>query len=191
VKTSAFVATSLDGFIAREDGSVDWLPQPDEEGEDYGYAEFMGTVDAMVMGRRTFEAVLAFEDWPYGAKPVVVLSHAAVSIPEALSWTVEAMSCAPAEVMRRLGRRGLMHLYVDGGRTIQGFLADGLLNQLIVTTVPVLLGRGVPLFGPLDHDVRLRLMDTRQFNDGLVQHRYEMRYGAADDRPPTWRPQAT
>lgn len=181
MKTSAFVAVSLDGFIAREDGSVDWLPQPDEEeGEDYGYAEFMASVDAMVMGRRTFEAVIAFEDWPYGSKPVIVLSHADVTIPESLSWTVEAMSCPPGEVIRRLGRRGLNHLYVDGGRTIQGFLAEGLLNQLIVTTVPVILGRGVPLFGTLEHGVPLRLVDVRQFEDGLVQHRYETVYESVE-----------
>jgi dihydrofolate reductase len=184
VRTSAFIATSLDGFIAREDGAIDWLPQPGEEGgEDYGYEEFYATVDALVMGRRTFDAVIGLGEWPYGSKPVVVLSHRPVPIPEAISWTVESMSCTPAELMRRLGRRGLKHLYVDGGRTIQEFLREGLLDQLIITTVPILLGRGLSLFGGLDREVRLHHAGTRSYPDGLVQSRYEVLQDAPAETP--------
>lgn len=195
VRASAFIATSLDGFIAREDGGLDWLPgtqgyevpdgTPDAGGgvvgsaeapapEDHGYGAFMATVDALVMGRRTFETVRAFHPWPYGDTPVVVLAHRDPGIPPELADRVEAMAGAPAEVLQALAARGFRHVYVDGGRTIQGFLAAGLLQRLVLTRVPVLLGRGVPLFGPLLRDVALRHVATRAFSSGLVQSEYEV-----------------
>jgi dihydrofolate reductase len=174
MRASVYIATSLDGFIARENGGLDWLPAAGGAGgEDYGYAAFMATVDVLVMGRRTFETALGFGEWPYD-KPVVVLSSRPVSVPTHLTRSVEAMSCPPAEVVRRLEARGAGHLYVDGGRTIQGFLAAGLIQRVIITRVPVLLGSGIPLFGRLPRDIRLRHVRTSGFASGLVQSEYEV-----------------
>ncbi len=175
-KASVFIATSLDGFIARENGAIDWLPAPGGEAgaEDYGYAAFMESVDTVVMGRKTYETALGFDPWPHASKPVVVLSSGPVTIPEAIAGAVESMSGTPAAIVRRLSERGAKHLYVDGGRTIQGFLEAGLIQQLIITRIPVLIGRGIPLFGPVAHDIRLRHVETRGFPDGLVQSRYEL-----------------
>jgi dihydrofolate reductase len=176
MRATVYIATSVDGFIAREDGGIDWLPEGGgEEGdEDYGYQEFVDSVDAIVMGRSTYELASSFGSWPYGEKPVVVLSSRRVVIPEAIARTVEAMSAAPREVVRRLAERGFGHLYVDGGRTIQGFLGEGLIDRLILTKVPVLIGSGIPLFGALPHDVGLRHLETLQFDNGLVQSKYEV-----------------
>ena len=175
IKTSVYVAASLDGFIARENGDIDWLDESGEEcGEDYGYKKFIDTIDYMVMGRTTFEKALIFSEWPYGAKPVVVLSSYSLHIPERLAKSVETMSCPPDEVITRLAKRGAKHLYIDGGRTIQEFLAAGLINRLIITRIPLLIGKGIPLFGPLSHDVKLRHIQTRQFPSGFVQSEYEI-----------------
>jgi dihydrofolate reductase len=176
IKASVFIATSVDGFIARPDGGLDWLPEPggDADDEDYGYQAFIDSVDAIVMGRNTFESVLGFDSWPYGAMRVVVLSSRPVEIPEAIADTVESMTASPREVLRRLAARGMAHIYVDGGRTIQGFLRAGLIQRMIITRIPILIGRGIPLFGPLERDVRVRPTATCQFPNGLVQIRYEV-----------------
>ena len=168
---TVYIATSLDGFIARPDGAIDWLPQPDGK-EDYGYHAFMESVDAIVMGRNTFELVLSFGGpWPY-TKPVIVLSSRPESLPSPLPGTARAMSGSPAEVIAQLSREGLSHLYIDGGVTIQRFLAAGLIDRLIVTRVPVLLGSGLPLFGPLAGDVSLTHARTQAYSSGLVQSEY-------------------
>lgn len=177
MKASVFIATSLDGFIAREDGDIEWLTaygEPTQDSEDYGYKEFMDTVDVLVMGRNSYEKVLAFGDWPYGKKQVVVLSSKSVAIAEEIADTVEWMSGSPQEIVQKLAERGAKHLYVDGGKTIQGFLNEGLINQLIITQIPILLGRGIPLFGPLKNDIRLKHIQTRTFENGLVQSSYEV-----------------
>jgi len=176
MKASVYIATSLDGFIARANGDIDWLSEggSDGGGEDYGYKAFMETVDVLVMGRKTYEHVLTFAAWPYGSKPVVVLSSNPVPIPQPIAASVEVMACAPGEVVRRLARRGARHLYVDGGKTIQRFLEAGCLHQLIITRIPLLLGNGIPLFGPLTHDIRLWHINTRQFANGFVQSTYEV-----------------
>lgn len=174
--TTVFIATSVDGFIARENGSIDWLPGEDESvgGEDYGYHAFLNSVDAIVMGRHTYELALSFDSWPYGEKPVIILTSRTVEIPQPLAGTVESMSAAPREVVRRLAERGWQYLYIDGGKTIQRFLSEGLIHRVIMTKVPILIGSGIPLFGPLPHDVRLRHLETRQFENGLVQSHYEV-----------------
>jgi len=178
MKASVYIATSLDGFIARADGGLDWLPGAEGEstaGEDYGYREFMDSVDYLVMGRKTFEFVATFAgEWPYGGKRVVVLSSRPLELPKHVAGRVEWMSGSPGEVVSRLAERGAQHLYVDGGKTIQGFLAAGLIQQLIITQVPVLIGEGIPLFGPLPHDIKLRHIETQSFPSGLVQSRYEV-----------------
>jgi dihydrofolate reductase len=169
VKASVFIATSLDGFIARANGDLDWLPSAG--GEPHGYEEFMATVDALVIGRKTFETVLTFDTWPYGEKPVFVLSTRPLA-PALPGAVVERMSGAPAEIVAQLAARGVRHVYVDGGITIQGFLRAGLIQRLIITRIPVLLGAGIPLFGALQRDVALRHVGTRQYASGLVQSEY-------------------
>jgi dihydrofolate reductase len=166
---SVFIGASLDGFIARTNGDLDWLPAGG--GEPHGYDEFIATVDAIVIGRMTFETVLAFEAWPYGEKRVVVLSSSPLDLSKARG-AVEQMSGTPAEVVAQLAATGSHHLYIDGGITIQRFLRAGLIQQVIVTRVPVLIGEGIPLFGPLPHDVRLTHVATRSFPSGLVQSEY-------------------
>jgi dihydrofolate reductase len=167
---SVFVGMSLDGFIARPNGDFDFLP-PDG-GEPHGYDEFMAGIDAIVMGRKTFETVLKFPSWPYGGKRVVVLSSHPIDLSAAKGATIEPMSGAPAEIASRLAATGSHHLYIDGGMTIQEFIRAGLIQRLIVTRVPVLIGSGIPLFGAIPHDVRLRHVATRQYASGLVSSEY-------------------
>ena len=173
MKGSVFIARSADGFIARKDGSLDWLEVP-EANEDYGFAGFMDSIDALVMGRNTYDAVLAMGEWPYGGKPVIVMTSRPLPIPEELSGVVEASALAPREVSDELDRRGTHHVYVDGGRTIQSFLDAGLVGRMTITTIPVLLGEGIPLFGAVDGDVRLRHVGTVSYTNGLVQTTYEV-----------------
>jgi len=169
VKASVFIGTSLDGFIARANGDLDFLPPGG--GEPHGYDEFMATVDALVIGRKTFETVLTFEMWPYGDKLVFVLSTRPLATPP-LGAVVERMSGAPADIVSQLAARGIQHVYVDGGITIQRFLQAGLIQHLIITRVPVLIGAGIPLFGALQRDIALTHIATRQYASGLVQSEY-------------------
>ncbi len=167
---SVFIATSLDGFIARLDGGLDWLPEGG--GEPHGYPEFMATVDALVIGRGTYETVRAFPAWPYGATPVVVLSSTLARLDPPPGAVCDLMSGEPAALVASLAARGLHHLYIDGGLTIQRFLRAGLIERLILTRIPVLLGSGLPLFGPLPGDVRFSHVATRTYASGLVQSEY-------------------
>ncbi len=171
MKASVFVGTSLDGFLARLNGDLDFLP--DDGGEAHGYEEFMATVDAMVIGRKTYETVLGFGGWAYGDKPVFVLSTGALAAAPA-GAVVEHLAGDPANVVEKLEARGIRHIYVDGGLTIQGFLRAGLIQRMIITRVPVLIGTGIPLFGPLEGDIRLTPLWTRQYASGLVQTEYEV-----------------
>ena len=172
MKASVFIATSLDGFIARQNGALDWLPV---DAEPHGYDEFVATVDAIVIGRKTFETVLTFDAWPYGKKQVVVLTStpSAIVVPDGA--VCDVMTGTPKEIVTRLAERGLRHLYIDGGVTIQRFLEAGLIQRLIITRIPVLLGSGIPLFGSLSRDVRLAHLATRTYRSGLVQSEYMIR----------------
>lgn len=180
MQASVFIATSLDGYIARKDGGLDWLPE--NGGEPHGYDEFIATVDALVIGRNTYETVLGFSVWPYGDKPVFVLSTRPIADapPGAV---VERMSGSPSQIVSQLDERGFRHAYVDGGITIQRFLREGLIQRLIITRIPVLLGEGIPLFGALSGDVVLRHVATRQYASGLVQSEYVV--GGQDPPRPT------
>ena len=168
---SVFVGTSVDGFIARPDGALDFLPPGG--GEPHGYDEFIATVDAIVIGRKTFEIVLAMESWPYGDKRVVVLSSHPVDLSKA-GGVVEQMGGPPGEIVSKLAASGAHHLYVDGGITVQGFLRAGLVQRLVITRVPVLIGEGIPLFGALPRDIQLHHVATRHYSSGLVQSEYEV-----------------
>ena len=180
MKASVYIATSLDGFIARTNGDVDWLQGSSRGGgEDYGYEGFMASVDALVMGRNTFEKVLTFDRWPYGSKRVVVLSHHSLDIPTELASSVEASSSDPTELLSSLEQQGIGHVYIDGGKTVQSFLRAGLIDELIITRIPRLIGDGIPLFGLLDRDVVLKHIGTQSYDSGLVQSRYEVVQSAA------------
>jgi dihydrofolate reductase len=171
VVASVFVGVSLDGFLARPNHDLDFLPE--DGGEPHGYEEFIASVDAIVIGRNTFEKVLTFGEWPYGNKRVVVLSSRPVAV-SAVDGVVEQMAGAPAEIVARLTASGAQHIYVDGGITIQRFLRAGLIQRLIITHVPVLIGQGIPLFGALERDIRLNRVATRHYPSGLVQSEYNV-----------------
>ncbi|HEU4763395.1 MAG TPA: dihydrofolate reductase family protein [Gemmatimonadales bacterium] len=167
---TVFVGTSLDGFIARPDGALDFLHAGGTE--DHGFTELLKSVDVIVMGRHTWETVLGFGGWPYGATPVVALSSRPLKRPAAAEAVFEQMAGTPEAVAERLVERGWRRAYVDGGVTIQRFLAAGLIRRLVVSRVPVLIGQGIPLFGPLTRDIPLRHVATRAFPGGLVQSEY-------------------
>ncbi len=168
---SVFIGTSVDGFIARPNGSFDFLPA--DGGEPHGYTEFMAGIDAIVIGRNTFETVLAFPGWPYGDTRVVVLSSRPLDL-SGIDGVVEQVNGSPTEIVAQLAARGIHHLYVDGGITIQRFLREGLVDRFIITRVPVLIGEGIPLFGTVPHDVLLEHVATRSFPSGLVQSEYNV-----------------
>jgi dihydrofolate reductase len=170
MKLSVFVGASLDGFIARKNGDLDFLPPGG--GEPHGYNEFIATVDTIVIGRNTFETVLPMKPWPYANKRVVVLSSRPVDFSAVVGGLVEQMAGSPAEIVSKLAATGARHLYIDGGITIQQFLRAGLIQHLTVTRVPVLIGNGIPLFGSLPHDIRLRHIATRHYPTGLVSSEY-------------------
>lgn len=178
-KISVYIATSLDGFIARKDGDIEWLHNSGhgevEKGEGFGYDEFMSTIDALVMGRNTYEKVLSFGgNWPYGEKPIFVLTTKEIEIPDKISRTVSSLSGSPRQIIKKLTEEEYHHLYLDGGITIQKFLKAGLVDELTITKIPILIGTGIPLFGPLSKDVNLKHIETRSFNNGFVQSRYEV-----------------
>lgn len=175
---SVFIATSLDGFIAREDGSIDWLMQANARvpaGEDCGYAAHMSRIDALVMGRQTVEQVLGFDSWPYEERHhVYVLSRSLAALPPGTPASVSLHAGPPQALLAQARERGHRSLYVDGGQTIQAFLAEDLIDELTITTIPVLLGRGRPLFGPLGArpEQWLQHVETRAYPFGFVQSRY-------------------
>src|SRR5262249_2071718 len=142
-------------------------------GEPHGYDEFIAGIDALVIGRKTFETVLAFPEWPYGQKRVVVLSSQPVALSKVRGGVVEQMSGPPEEIVSKLAATGAHNLYIDGGITIQRFLRAGLIHRLIITRVPVLIGEGIPLFGTLPHDVKLRHISTQHYASGLVKSEYQ------------------
>src|SRR5438552_12151336 len=169
---SVFIGTSVDGFIARTNGDLDFLPEGG--GEPHGYNEFIASVDAIVIGRKTFETVLAFEAWPYGDKRVVVLSSRPLDLSAVPGGVVEQMAGPPAEIVSQLAARGIKHLYINGGITSQQILLERANQRLIITRVPVLIGEGIPLFGSLPRDIRLRHVATRHYPSGLVQSEYQV-----------------
>jgi dihydrofolate reductase len=170
IKVSVFVGASVDGFIARRNDDLDFLPPGG--GEPHGYNEFLASVDAIVIGRKTFEKVLTLGPWAYGKKHVVILSNRSVDLSAAVGGDVEQMAGTPAEIVSQLAARGFSHLYVDGGITVQEFLRAGLVQHLTVTRVPVLIGDGIPFFGALPHDIPLHHVATQHYPSGLVQTEY-------------------
>jgi len=176
MRASVFCATSLDGFIARPDGGLDWLTGEGgaEIVDDHGYEAFMASVDVVVIGRATYETVLTFDKWAYAPDMAVrVLSTRPLTLRDDLPTSVETMSGPPADILAALERQGFQHAYIDGGKTIQGFLEAGLIDRMTVTRIPRLLGSGIPLFGRLSHDLHFRHVATHTYAGGLVQSVYE------------------
>jgi dihydrofolate reductase len=172
MKASVFVGTSVDGFIARHNGDFDFLPEGG--GEPHGYNEFIATVDVLVIGRNTFDKVLTFDTWPYHDMRVVVLSNRAIDTSAIAGARVERMCGPPPAIVTRLAAEGAQHAYIDGGITVQQFLRAGLIQHITVTRVPVLVGQGIPLFGSLPQDVKLRHLRTQAYASGLVKSEYEV-----------------
>ena len=174
MRAAVFIATTADGFIAREDGGLDWLVDVDPGDETYGFHEFMASVDALVMGRNTFDFVLGTGEWAYGDKPVFVLTRRDLRLPAGFAGTVETLDMTAERVAAELSGRGVEEVYVDGGETIQSFLRAGLVRRIVITQVPVLIGSGIPLFGELPTDIDLRLVRSRTYDNGWIQTEYEI-----------------
>ncbi len=169
---SVYIACSMDGYIARPDGGLDWLPPIPENGaDDYGYSDFMNRIDAVVMGRNTYEVVKGFGEWPY-KKPVFVLSSRLKEVPQELVGKVKILSGTPLDVVSMLSEMGMNNLYVDGGRTIQSFLQHDLIDEIIITTISVILGEGIPLFGKSGREFHFRIRESRVLNEMMVQTHY-------------------
>ncbi|WP_281545254.1 dihydrofolate reductase family protein [Grimontia sp. SpTr1] len=169
-----YIATSLDGYIADKDGGLDWLHSiPNPEQSDFGWAEFMAGIDGLVMGRTTFETVLGFDcDWPY-TKPVFVLSNTMNEIPDSHKDKAFLVSGSLSEILKSLNEQGFKNLYIDGGKTIQSFLSEDLIDELVITQIPVLLGGGSRLFGDLKHRQQFELVKSEVLIDAMVKSHFK------------------
>ncbi len=170
-----FIAVSVDGYIARSNGELDWLMKQPAQGEDFGHDAFMDSVDGLILGRGTYEKVLTFDEWPY-PKPVVVLSSSLGpdAIRKDLADKVRVVDVKPKQIMQRLAEEGWKRAYVDGGKVIQAFLREGLISDMALTRIPILLGGGIPLFGPLEKDIDLKHVATKAYPSGLVHSTYKV-----------------
>ena len=169
---NVYIGTSLDGFIARADGDIDWLVAFGDQDAVDAYNEFMSAIDVIVIGRGTFEKVLEFPFWPYD-KPVFVLSRSLNDLPDGVKGDARVVSLEPADLLKHLSDRGFEAAYVDGGKVIQGFLNEDLIENLIIAKVPVLIGSGIPLFGSLDRDIGFDHVQTRTYPNGLIRSYYK------------------
>lgn len=183
MKLSVFCGISVDGFLARPDHGLDFLNTAGQA--PHGFKEFYASVDVVVIGRRTFEVVLTFGKWAYGKKPVVVLSSQPIDFSSVKGGVVQRMSGDPADIVAKLKSQKFKHAYIDGGITIQRFLAAGLIDRLIVTRVPVLIGEGIPLFSKLPRDIKLQHVATRTYKGGLVQTEYEPAFTSTRNKKST------
>ena len=182
-----FIATSLDGFIARKDHSIDWLENQGTTTEEHGYTQFIDSVDGIIFGRKTYEVVLNLtsdDDWPY-QKPVIVLSRTLTNsdIPLHLTDKVTITDQTPSDLLATLNQKGWNRAYVDGGITIQSFLNEGLIQDITISTIPILIGQGIPLFGNTPKDIHLELINTRQYPSGLAQSHYRVLVNPAQSSP--------
>jgi len=172
MKTSVYIGTSLDGFIAKTDGNIDWLTPYANDDAIHAYEEFMNGIDAIVIGRGTFEKILTFSSWPY-EKKAFVLSTSIKQLPDSLKDNATLLSMQPKELLSHLSGLGFSSIYVDGGRVIQGFLKEDLIDELIIAKVPVLIGSGIPLFGFLSADLKFKHVRTETQSNGLVRSHYK------------------
>jgi len=165
---AVFIASSLDGYIAAEDGSLEWLMSAGRPDEDYGFDSFLASVDAVAMGRGTYDSIAHVDELPYGDRPLMVLTHRAGDERPGVSF----VQCTPHEAVSSWESSGYGRVYIDGGVVISDFLAHGLVDELTITTVPTLLGRGIRLFHPIDTATDLLLQSVRSWPSGMVQSAY-------------------
>ena len=177
-KNSVFIATSLDGYIADRNGGLAWLnlvPAPDNS--DGGFGKFIANMDAIIMGRNTFETVCGFDmDWPY-ILPVFVMSNTLNEIPPPYENKAFLINGSLDFILNDIHQKGYQNLYIDGGRTIQHFLERDLIDELTITTIPILLGGGIPLFGDLKNEMKFELVASTVYHDHLVQNQYSRKRG--------------
>ena len=178
VKVSVFIGTSLDGFIAREDGSIGWLNDAHKRitsDEDFGFKSFLASIDQIIMGSKTFEQVLNFDNWQYNNTKIIVLTSKNIEIPEKLKQTVTICNTtSPKQLIKELSDQSINHIYIDGGMVIQDFLSAGLVDEITVTIVPILIGKGKSFSGLLSKDLSLEHLKTTVFNFGFVQVKYKI-----------------
>jgi dihydrofolate reductase len=172
MKTFVYIGISLDGFIAKTDGNIDWLVQFESQEVTDSYLEYMSQIDAIVIGRGTFEKVLSFPIWPYNKK-VFVLSNSVKLVPDSIKESVTILAMKPRELLDFLSNLGFSNIYIDGGNVIQGFLKEDCIDEMIITTVPVLIGSGISLFGSLENDLSFIHKSTDVYSNGLVKSRYK------------------
>ena len=173
-KNRVFIATSLDGYIADKNGELDWLNSiSNPDNIDMGYGDFTAHIDALIMGRRTFETVCEFDiDWPY-QKPVFVLSNTMTKIPEKFKDKAQLVKGTLKEILEKIHEKGYYRLYIDGGTTIQSFLKEDLIHEMTITIIPILLGGGSPLFSALPNKLEFECTDSKIYLDKVVQNHYK------------------
>jgi dihydrofolate reductase len=169
-KISIYIAMSIDGYIARKNGEIDWLEYGHTGDEDYGFKNFIGDIDALVLGRNTYEVVSGFDQWPYKGKKVVVLSHSLAKVRK----EAELFSGQLTDLASKLHSEGIKHVWVDGGITVSQFLEAGLVDDITISIISMVLGSGIPLFSAMNREQKCRLINTRSFPSGLVQLKYEV-----------------
>ena len=172
MRTIVYIGTSLDGFIARENGDIGWLAQYANAEAVRTYEAFINRIDAIVIGRGTFEKALEFATWPY-KKKVFVLSTTLHEVPQKLIENVTILSMDPVSLLGHLFNKGFSNIYIDGGKLIQSFLREDLIDELIISKAPLLIGTGIPLFGYLDGDIQFKHVRTDTYANGLVKSYYE------------------
>ncbi len=179
VKVSVYIGSILDGFIAREDGDIGWLDDANKNvtpGEDFGFHRFLESVDLIVMGRKTFEQVQALENWTYEDKKLIVLtSKRNLEIPEKLKRIATTSNTLnPTKLIKELSDQSINHIYIDGGLVIQEFLSAGLVDEITVTIVPIIIGRGISFSKLLPKDLHLDHLKTTVYEFGFVQNKYKI-----------------
>lgn len=170
-KNKVFIATSIDGKIADENGGINWLHSiPNPNNDDMGYGKFFSQIDALVMGRITFETICGFDmDWPY-QKPVFVLSNSLTKISEEYEGKAEIVNGSLKEILNKIHKRGCNSLYIDGGKTIQSFLKEDLIDEITITIIPYLLGGGIPLFTELPNRLDFECVNSKIYLEKVVQN---------------------
>lgn len=172
MKAIVYVAQSLDGFIAKGNGDIKWLEEfPNPNGSDFGFADFMRSIDCLLMGRKTFEKVKSFGFWPY-EKPVYVLSDSLTKIEDTYLEKAFLIKGKPQEILEKLKDMGYENIYLDGGKLIQSFLKEDLVDKMIITTIPILLGGGIPLFGIIGKELKWNFIKSEVLSEYAVKSEY-------------------
>lgn len=169
-KISIYIASSIDGYIARKDGNLDWLHYGHTGDEDYGFKKFTSTIDAVIMGKNTYEVVSSFDEWAYKNKRVIVLSNTLTEVRK----EAELFSGKLTELLAKLHAENVKHIWVDGGITASKFLEAGLVDDLTISIIAMILGSGIPLFSTMNQERRCHLVSTQSYPSGLVQLKYKI-----------------